>query len=124
MEFSPMPRKPLFRLNIHPVFHAQATPLSPFVSQKSGIPYKRAPLSVRSKGMRRAPEGCPGKRRSGNACGSGPIASLREALIRSATQSELPLNWGIYAPKEIPLGDAPKVSIPLVGKVPSGDKGA
>jgi len=63
----------------------------------------------------------------------------------------LPLIWGIYAPKEVPSGDAPKevpsgdapkevpsgdapkevpsgdalkVSIPLEGKVPSGTKGA
>jgi len=53
------------------------------------------------------------------------------ALIKFVTQLELPLTWGIYAPKvsipvegKVPLGDAPKVSIPLAGKVPSGDKGA
>jgi hypothetical protein len=57
-------------------------------------------------------------------------------------QAQPPLIWGIYAPKEVPLGDAPKevplgdapkevplgdapkVSIPLEGKVPFGDKGA
>jgi hypothetical protein len=37
-----------------------------------------------------------------------------EALIRFVTQSARPLTRGIYAPK---------VSIPLEGKVPLGDKG-
>jgi hypothetical protein len=52
-------------------------------------------------------------------------------LIRFVKRSELSLIWGIYAPKvsiplegKVPLGDAPKVSIPLEGKVPLGDKGA
>ena len=35
-------------------------------------------------------------------------------MSKSVTQSELPLTWGIYALK---------VSIPLEGKVPLGDKG-
>jgi hypothetical protein len=39
----------------------------------------------------------------------------KEALLKSVMQSELPLAWGIYAPK---------VSIPLEGKVPFADKGA
>jgi len=38
----------------------------------------------------------------------------KEALIKSVTQSELPLIWGIYAPK---------VSIPLEGKVPTSSGG-
>jgi hypothetical protein len=46
--------------------------------------------------------------------------SLREAPIESVMQ-ELPLTRRIYAPKEVPLGDAPKVSIPLGGKVSLAD---
>ena len=34
------------------------------------------------------------------------------------------MRGGICAPKEIPLRDAPKVSIPIDGEVPLVDKGA